>query len=149
MTVLTRWEPFREFASLQDRINRVFRDSYSGAGQDESLTTSSFAPGRVVPIPTLPSPPKGFTMTLFLPAGPELTEHCAMQKISSNCESGSAPPSLRRPGRLLPGKRSSSNPPTMRLPARVWMASSPVGIPAQNACSAIPHRRPSASRWPC
>jgi HSP20 family protein len=43
MTVLTRWEPLREFASLQDRINRVFRDSYSGAGHDESLT-SSFAP---------------------------------------------------------------------------------------------------------
>jgi HSP20 family protein len=44
MTVLTRWEPFREFATLQDRINRVFRDSYSGASQDESLSTSSFAP---------------------------------------------------------------------------------------------------------
>src|SRR5207344_3525777 len=44
MTVLTRWEPFREFATLQDRINRVFRDSYSGAGQDEALSTSSFAP---------------------------------------------------------------------------------------------------------
>ena len=44
MTVLTRWEPFREFATLQDRINRVFRDSYSGTGQDDSLTTSSFAP---------------------------------------------------------------------------------------------------------
>ena len=29
MTVLTRFEPFREFATLQDRINRVFRDSYS------------------------------------------------------------------------------------------------------------------------
>ncbi len=43
MTVLTRWEPFREFATLQDRINRVFRDSYTG-GQDESLTTSTFAP---------------------------------------------------------------------------------------------------------
>jgi HSP20 family protein len=44
MTVLTRWEPFREFATLQDRINRVFRDSYAGEGRDESLTTSSFAP---------------------------------------------------------------------------------------------------------
>ena len=44
MTVLTRWEPFREFATLQDRINRVFRDSYTGTGQDESLTTSTFAP---------------------------------------------------------------------------------------------------------
>jgi HSP20 family protein len=42
MTVLTRWEPFREFATLQDRINRVFRESYSG-NQDESLT-STFAP---------------------------------------------------------------------------------------------------------
>ena len=44
MTVLTRWEPFREFATLQDRINRVFRDSYSTADRDEPLTTSSFAP---------------------------------------------------------------------------------------------------------
>ena len=44
MTVLTRWEPFREFATLQDRINRVFRDSYAGEGRDEALTTSSFAP---------------------------------------------------------------------------------------------------------
>jgi HSP20 family protein len=43
MTVLTRWEPFREFATLQGRMNRLFRDSYTG-GQDESLTTSTFAP---------------------------------------------------------------------------------------------------------
>ena len=44
MTVLTRFEPFREFSTLQDRINRVFRDSYSGGGQEDALTTSSFAP---------------------------------------------------------------------------------------------------------
>ena len=44
MTVLTRFEPFREFSTLQDRINRVFRESYRGEGQDESLSTSSFAP---------------------------------------------------------------------------------------------------------
>ena len=44
MTVLTRWEPFREFSTLQDRINRVFRDTYRGEGRDEALTTSSFAP---------------------------------------------------------------------------------------------------------
>jgi len=43
MTVLTRWEPVREFSSLQDRINRVFRESYRGDGRDESLT-SSFTP---------------------------------------------------------------------------------------------------------
>jgi HSP20 family protein len=44
MTVLTRFEPFRDFATLQDRINRVFRETYSPEGRDESLTTSSFAP---------------------------------------------------------------------------------------------------------
>jgi len=43
MTVLTRWEPFREFSTLQDRMNRLFRESYS-EGRDESLTTTSFAP---------------------------------------------------------------------------------------------------------
>jgi len=43
MTVLTRWDPFREFTTLQDRMNRLFHDSFS-EGRDESLTTSSFAP---------------------------------------------------------------------------------------------------------
>jgi HSP20 family protein len=42
MTVLTRWEPFREFSTLQDRMNRLFRESFEG--QDQSLATSSFAP---------------------------------------------------------------------------------------------------------
>src|SRR5580704_2716224 len=46
MTVLTRWEPFREFSTLQNRMNRLFRETYSGSGEgrDESLSTSSFAP---------------------------------------------------------------------------------------------------------
>ena len=48
MTVLTRFEPrfepFREFSTLQDRINRVFRESYRSEGQEDSLTTSTFAP---------------------------------------------------------------------------------------------------------
>ena len=44
MTVLTRWEPFREFATLQDRMNRLFRESFGPEGQEESLTTSTFAP---------------------------------------------------------------------------------------------------------
>jgi HSP20 family protein len=43
MTVLTRWEPFREFTTLQDRMNRLFRDSF-GDARDEALTTSNFAP---------------------------------------------------------------------------------------------------------
>ena len=42
MTVLTRWDPFREFTTLQDRMNRLFRDNY-GEGQ-EALSTSTFAP---------------------------------------------------------------------------------------------------------
>ena len=28
MTVLTRWDPFREFSTLQHRMNRLFRYSY-------------------------------------------------------------------------------------------------------------------------
>src|SRR6202051_3757625 len=42
MTVLTRWEPFREFSTLQDRMNRLFRDTYGD--REEALTTSTFAP---------------------------------------------------------------------------------------------------------
>src|SRR6202035_2535858 len=44
MTVLTRWEPFREFTTLQDRMNRLFRDSYGPEAQDQSLATSAFVP---------------------------------------------------------------------------------------------------------
>ena len=44
MTLLTRWDPFREFSTLQDRMNRLFRESYGPEGRDESLTTSQFAP---------------------------------------------------------------------------------------------------------
>ena len=43
MTVLTRWDPFREFSTLQDRMNRLVRDSF-GDGREEALATSSFAP---------------------------------------------------------------------------------------------------------
>src|SRR5439155_9836355 len=47
MTVLTRWDPFREFSAMQDRINRMnrlVRESYSPEGPEEALTTTSFAP---------------------------------------------------------------------------------------------------------
>jgi HSP20 family protein len=38
---LVRWsDPFREFAQLQDRINRVFTDAYGRGRQDDSLLTS-------------------------------------------------------------------------------------------------------------
>ena len=42
MTMITRWDPFREFVTLQDRMNRLFRDSQGG--QEEALTTTTFAP---------------------------------------------------------------------------------------------------------
>jgi HSP20 family protein len=42
MTVLTRWDPFREFNTLQDRMNRLVHGSF-GDGQ-EALATTSFAP---------------------------------------------------------------------------------------------------------
>jgi HSP20 family protein len=47
MTVLSRWEPIREFSAMQDRtnrINRLFRELYSPEGPEEALTTTSFAP---------------------------------------------------------------------------------------------------------
>jgi HSP20 family protein len=47
VTVLTRWDPFRQFSTMQDRMNRMnrlFRESYSPEGPEEALTTTSFAP---------------------------------------------------------------------------------------------------------
>ncbi len=50
MTTLTRWEPFRELTSLQDRMNRLFQDAWSGTGLpgaqagQESLVSGSFIP---------------------------------------------------------------------------------------------------------
>ncbi len=31
---LVRWEPFRDFSAMQDRVNRVFSDFYRGADDD-------------------------------------------------------------------------------------------------------------------
>ena len=47
MTLLTRWEPFRQVSTMQDRMNRMnrlFRESYSPEVPDDSLTTTSYAP---------------------------------------------------------------------------------------------------------
>jgi HSP20 family protein len=44
MTLITRWDPFREFVTLQGRMNRLFRDSQAGEGRQETLTTANFAP---------------------------------------------------------------------------------------------------------
>ena len=44
MTLITRYDPFREFVTLQDRMSRLFRDPRGSEGQDESLTSTAFAP---------------------------------------------------------------------------------------------------------
>src|SRR5271167_3047977 len=44
MTILTRWDPAREYSTLQDRMNRLFRESHSSEGPEEALTTTGFAP---------------------------------------------------------------------------------------------------------
>jgi len=34
----------RDLSTLQDRVNRILRESFSPEGSDEALTTSNFAP---------------------------------------------------------------------------------------------------------
>ena len=42
---LVRWsDPIREFAQLQDRINRVFTDSYGRGNDDSLMTTGAWVP---------------------------------------------------------------------------------------------------------
>ena len=40
---IVRWDPFRELTQLQDRMNRLFQDSYRGSG-DENLMSTGFVP---------------------------------------------------------------------------------------------------------
>ncbi len=44
MTLLTRWDPLRDLATMQNRLNHFVRESYSPEGPEEALTTTSFAP---------------------------------------------------------------------------------------------------------
>ena len=47
MTLLTGWESVRELSAMQDRMNRMnrlFRESYSPEVPEEALTTTNFAP---------------------------------------------------------------------------------------------------------
>ena len=41
--VITRWDPFRELASLQNRVNGLFQD-YGRSNQEELTTSGSFIP---------------------------------------------------------------------------------------------------------
>src|ERR1700726_1050280 len=44
MTLITRYDPLREFVALQDRMSRLFRDPRGSDGHDEALTSTAFAP---------------------------------------------------------------------------------------------------------
>ena len=46
MTMITRWDPFRELNSITDRMNRLFQDTWgtNTRGSDESLATMNFVP---------------------------------------------------------------------------------------------------------
>jgi HSP20 family protein len=44
MTVLTRWDPFRELSALQNRMSRLFEEQQYGSGHEESLTAGAFVP---------------------------------------------------------------------------------------------------------
>ena len=44
MTLLTRWDSLRDLATMQNRLNRFVRESYSPESPEEALTTTSFAP---------------------------------------------------------------------------------------------------------
>lgn len=42
MTVLTRWDPFRELQTLQNRMNRLFEEQ--GGSQEALMTSGAFVP---------------------------------------------------------------------------------------------------------
>jgi HSP20 family protein len=46
MNMITRWDPFREFNSITDRMNRLFQDTYGSTGTraEECLATMNFVP---------------------------------------------------------------------------------------------------------
>jgi HSP20 family protein len=44
MTLITRYEPFREFAAIQNRMSRLFRDSFGNDSREEALANTAFAP---------------------------------------------------------------------------------------------------------
>jgi HSP20 family protein len=41
---ITRWDPFREVAALQNRMNSLFQDFSRNQGESDPLTTASFVP---------------------------------------------------------------------------------------------------------
>ena len=46
---LIRWDPFRELTTLQERMNRLFQDTWSGPGTMSSRGEESLAEGSFIP----------------------------------------------------------------------------------------------------
>lgn len=44
MTLITRWDPFREMSTLQERMNRLFNDQFGAITHDEALTGNFIPP---------------------------------------------------------------------------------------------------------
>ncbi len=44
MAQLTRWDPFRDLLSFQDRMNRLFEDTVSARGSEDLMSTGTFVP---------------------------------------------------------------------------------------------------------
>lgn len=45
MTVLTRWNPYRELESLQNRMSRLFEEQYGGR-EEASMSSGAFIPPK-------------------------------------------------------------------------------------------------------
>ena len=41
---ITRWDPYREFNTLQDRMNRMFNEMYGHRGDEDVMTSGSWIP---------------------------------------------------------------------------------------------------------
>jgi HSP20 family protein len=41
---IIRWDPYRDLMTLQERMNRMFDESYRSRGGEESLSTRAWAP---------------------------------------------------------------------------------------------------------
>jgi HSP20 family protein len=41
---ITRWDPFRDVMTLQNRLNSLFQDYNRGSGENELMSTSGFVP---------------------------------------------------------------------------------------------------------
>jgi HSP20 family protein len=61
MTLITRWDPFRELTTLQDRMNRLFQETASGG--ETSLTNS----GAFIPPVDVYEDEQGLRLKLEVP----------------------------------------------------------------------------------